>query len=267
MSDERPSWSLRLARAKEHFDLLNAELDRFLESNTYTIDAERRKGHIELRAGQVTPVPAAFGPIVGDCLHNLRSALDHLAFQLSAANCEGQQRARVERATAFPIFDDAERFGERDRQGRPSRRSGLWKMQGMAEEVREAIEALQPFNSSVPAGQYSYLSLLRDLSDTDKHREPQLVVPILARGTIEISGEGVIAKNLQISRGPLVAGGVLATASLSGSEDLAYVSGRFEIGVSFAPGFPGQQMDVRLTIERIAQLIEHQIVPALAVYL
>lgn len=262
-----PTWTLRLQRAKVHFDVLNEALDGFVESGAYTIDAERdHNDRLTLRASNVKEVPIEVGPIVGDCLHKLRSALDHLAFALAVAHSGSPLPDRIERASAFPIFDRSDDFSERDKRGNPTRSSGLWKIQGMSDDVQREIEALQPFAQVVPPDKFHYLSLLRDLSDADKHREPQLAVPVLARGSLEIGGEGLRVDDVAINYGPLEDGRVLATAELSGSKNPAQINGQFMIGVSFAEGFPGRGMDVRLTIERIAQVIQHQIVPALTPY-
>ncbi len=98
----------------------------------------------ELEPGAEPPTQS--GVIVGDFLHNLRSALDSLAWNLST---------RQSTSTYFPIYlakpkDFHETMGE------------------FISDAQNAIEALQPYNDTDPLG--NPLWLLHDMSIADKHR-------------------------------------------------------------------------------------------------
>ncbi len=65
--------------------------------------------HRRFRVLDVESVPDDFGLLFGDCVHNLRSSLDHLAMALAMANAARQGVAMTDREIAgseFPIFFD-----------------------------------------------------------------------------------------------------------------------------------------------------------------
>src|SRR5271156_1341219 len=74
----------KIERAKKHVTDLDIAIRSFCESQPYTI-ATKQKPEIEhttLCVENVQPVPDSITLIVGDAVHNLRSSLDHLAWQL-----------------------------------------------------------------------------------------------------------------------------------------------------------------------------------------
>ena len=95
----------RLGRAIYHLECLETEIDLWLEERPYRtwtepdIDSTKELLWAEI----LKPPPAAkLSLIIGDCLHNLRSALDNLAFELAIAYKRGGY-PRVSRAIrGFP---------------------------------------------------------------------------------------------------------------------------------------------------------------------
>jgi hypothetical protein len=75
---------LKLLRFEDHFAALKRATRAFLESQPYRVPSEVKAGGYEhiWRAVEVKRPDPRLGVIIGDCLHNLRSALDHLAWQL-----------------------------------------------------------------------------------------------------------------------------------------------------------------------------------------
>lgn len=75
----------KLARAFEHLESLNTEIQRVLDSQPYPVGAHYKPeaAEIDLYALPAEFPLLAWGVRVGDCLHNLRSALDHIAWQLA----------------------------------------------------------------------------------------------------------------------------------------------------------------------------------------
>jgi len=75
---------LKVERAKQHIGDLNTGLKAFLGSNPYIVGAQRdpqtRRPIYYLAAVREVPTPISL--LAGDIIQNLRSALDHLAFQL-----------------------------------------------------------------------------------------------------------------------------------------------------------------------------------------
>src|SRR5262249_51464823 len=81
--------------------------------------------------------------LIGDVLHNLRSALDHLAWSLAGT--------LADRNTEFPIFVDPARFGARDGNGRPERGGGLRKLHNMPAEAQSSVRNASPSPISMPS--------------------------------------------------------------------------------------------------------------------
>lgn len=100
------------------------------------------------------------GLLVGDIVHNLRSALDHLTLQLALRNTDGN--VEFERRVQFPIEDSSDMFKKRCTDVGPG---------GWLAEVHPSdwavIEEFQPYGS-YKEGQL--MALIRDLSNADKHR-------------------------------------------------------------------------------------------------
>jgi hypothetical protein len=90
--------------------------------------------------------------VAGDIVQNLRSALDHLAYQLAEVGTPG---ATPSEWVAFPIVRDA-----KDYESAKAR-----KVQGMTPEAIKAIDALKPYK-----GGNDELWRLHELSNIDKHR-------------------------------------------------------------------------------------------------
>src|SRR5689334_1160367 len=107
---------MKLQRAEEHLGQLVAEHQRFIaERNPYRMlrEADPEPGYWIWRAKIVEPPPLEkWSSVAGECVHALRSALDHTAFELV--------RFRNPNATysEFPIFK--EQFGKNswDSQGK-----------------------------------------------------------------------------------------------------------------------------------------------------
>src|SRR3954447_12706375 len=92
---------LKLRRVQHHADALQSALDGFLGRKPYTIIQELHPQLAEhtLWAKVREEPPPEWSPIIGDIIHNWRSALDHLAYQLVIRN--GRKPSG---STQFPIF-------------------------------------------------------------------------------------------------------------------------------------------------------------------
>ena len=167
----------KVARAGDHLESLRLETDRFTDENPWAmiVEADAASGHhlIRLRSRRRPPndPPIRLSVIVGDVLHNLRSALDHLVWQLVIL--DGRTPGR---GNQFPVYDTAERFSQR----------GHRDLAGLTPEHQAHIEALQPYD-----GRDGFLLLraLATLNDMDKHRvvHAALQYGLTGRGTIKFS--------------------------------------------------------------------------------
>jgi hypothetical protein len=164
------SFLLKFERAKEHLHALELDAATWIESEPYRIIDEpdpdpppypvsnigvscRR-----FRVTRVDPVPKRFSLLIGDCVFNLRAALDHLALSLAKAftpNITDRQIATSE----FPIFHDEQMFKSVE-----ERRIGC-----VAPPARKVIKLLQPYQRG--DGYHSDpLWQLHELNRIDKHR-------------------------------------------------------------------------------------------------
>jgi hypothetical protein len=124
-------------------------------------DFDHTSGRHVITATVQEPIPDDWGPLIGDVLHNLRSALDHLAHALAVENVGTPLPKEIGASVEFPIFDGEVNF---HRHGRP-------KIVGLSSEAQTAIEALQPYRR-YPDPHIDPLWLLYQLSNIDKHRRP-----------------------------------------------------------------------------------------------
>lgn len=151
---------LKLRRAKEHLKVVDELVEGIKEREPYRLVEEVvRNGQTReyiLRFEQVEDVPPTVSLLIGDICNNLRSALDHLLWQLwllkdSAFNGN----------VYFPICDSPDAFNE-------ERITDYIK--GLSNVQKAAIESLQPYETRNAA-----LSLLRDVNNSDKHRLIQVI--------------------------------------------------------------------------------------------
>src|SRR5438105_1135848 len=107
-----PSYRARLDRANELMTALVSEIriweDRAHRFPVDNVEPETGRRVVTLEVDE--PTPAGWGPIIGDILHNCRSALDHLAYALAVTNLGSPLPEKVETNTEFPIFSTRELF-------------------------------------------------------------------------------------------------------------------------------------------------------------
>ena len=182
--DASAAWWAKAARAKKHIQdvgLLVAGLER---AAPYEISREvtDQPGRVAFRFRLLEPVPVDLLTTIGDALHNLRSCLDSVAFELARRHVGDAMTERQESAAQFPICRDRAAFDEffssRVRRG----------MYGQQE--RDAIRCVQPFalheelaalgtdpaTSLADEYRINDLARLNRLSNLDKHRR----LPLLA---------------------------------------------------------------------------------------
>lgn len=157
---------MKIARANQHIKALEREVDIFLEPHTESQIVNYRfdgTWHIVSINPMVEgSMPLLCSVICGDAIHNLRSALDHLVWQLVLT--EGN---KPDRWNLFPIYTDPDDFDRFVRFPKKPERSPL---HGIAPEggAWELIEGEQPYNSWEPSEHH--LTILAKLSNVDKHR-------------------------------------------------------------------------------------------------
>src|SRR6266481_8747888 len=94
------SFEMKLIRADEHLKALNHEVADFLQVGPYEVVTEKDipAGTLRARVVYRQDPRDLLLMLIGDVLHNLRSALDHSAWSLAGAKANS--------GTEFPIFTD-----------------------------------------------------------------------------------------------------------------------------------------------------------------
>lgn len=159
--------------AHDHIDKLDRAIGDFLTKRHFRIRDEQDSETLEhtYRFIDADPFPPEIVGHVGDALHNLRSSLDHLVWQLVIAN--GKKPCRK---NSFPIFDPE--------RGTPFAEITKETLKGVHPKAVEAIEKLEPF--------YDLLWLLHRLDILDKHRE------ILALGPAHVGHDALASDKTQM---------------------------------------------------------------------
>jgi len=176
----------KLARAEEHLITLADEIKAFIARDPQPFGLsvpqfDSVTGWYIVYAIVDEEPPERLGVILGDVLHNTRSALDHLVWQLVILN--GGTPKGGAGGNAFPI----------------ARSETAWRtaqerqLAGVAEAHRKTIEKTQPFKVDNP--DRSPLAWLQFLSNTDKH---QIVHPIA--GIVQDDPIGKVS--FQVTQGP-----------------------------------------------------------------
>lgn len=149
----------KIARSIEHVKALDSEISRFLDSEPCAVRSEfnAEKRTYTYFAKPIKEVPLSIRILTGEVLGQLRSALDHLAWQLALLTTPKPQPA-----TEFPVFTDGTRYrSERSR-----------KIGSLPKEAQVIIDGLQPHVSDAP--EKDQLWRLHRLTNDDKHRLPHI---------------------------------------------------------------------------------------------
>jgi hypothetical protein len=179
----------KVGRANVHLSFLDEQIDSFInDGNLYEFDPldDLQTGQIVIHGEGLREPPVEFwGAIIGDVVHNLRSALDHLVWQLTLANGYTPPATIPRKGTGsewrdirFPIYtvDPRERYRSsgrripwRNRWPGWSRKKIAGSLWGVRPDLRTVIQTLQPFNRRKNAAKEP-LAILDELWNIDKHR-------------------------------------------------------------------------------------------------
>lgn len=147
---------LKIERAKHHINDLNSQVNTYLSGRPMKLvfKQDRKTAMQTLEIKVIKPIPTEFGAIIGDALHNLRSALDLFAFHLVGSLAKNPDQVY------FPFAKTADKLSEviDNRQ-----------MHLAGTHVAKAIAELKPYPNGNPL-----LSGLHSLDITDKHK---IVIP------------------------------------------------------------------------------------------
>ncbi|TCB17800.1 hypothetical protein E0J18_12020 [Rhizobium leguminosarum bv. viciae] len=148
---------LKVDRAKRHLNEYNAILKAFIERDPYqiTYELDPLSGELVMAARVREGLPAELSTVIGDVVHNLRSALDQMVCALVRSN--GQ---KVTRAHSFPIAEAAQKFAK----------LASVRLEHVPQKARRFIYLLRPYQ-----GGNRLFWLLSELDNMDKHDD---IIPV-----------------------------------------------------------------------------------------
>lgn len=161
----------KIERAEKHVGELDSAIDAFFQTNPYRVSQEddRQLGGIRYVLRVVGTIPVGIPVIVGDVLHNLRSAMDHIVGQLVLAN-----GGSVERHHCFPVVELAKNY-----QSFATRA-----LDGVRQEAIDLVAGTKPYK-----GGDDDLWHIHQMNNIDKHR---LLLPAASFNQgLEVDVQGV----------------------------------------------------------------------------
>jgi hypothetical protein len=228
----------KLERARHHLEALHDSIRAYTETDTHNfiheIDPETGDQIVRIRILREPDNPG-WGLIIGDFAHNLRSALDHLVWQLVILS--GNEPSR---ANQFPIAHcPADYWLSKGRKA--SMRDRMLK--GVAAPHRAMIDFVQPYMGEDP--KETTLAHLHWLSNVDKHQVihggiVRVVEPTEELFDYRVSGAGGFA-DMSVETGPLEDGAEVARINMWATKPDAQVEmdASFPVYIGFGErGFP-----------------------------
>jgi hypothetical protein len=182
------SADLKVKRAQKHIDDLKCAFDRFIETHPHTFvfgnDTDTNTRSVEVRFGEA--IPTEFSLILGDAIHNLRTALDHATWELI-----GIDGGTQDRQTAFP-----------SRRTKIEYETACHGIKTPCDDTKKFLIALAAYEGG--AGEILYA--LNRLDNADKHTVLTPVIGMARVGEIKVvqpNGETIMRMtNCRFSMGP-----------------------------------------------------------------
>jgi hypothetical protein len=249
--------SEKLRRAHLYRKEIERRIDRFIKSHAYDTvrktDVETGQ-HLWIGKIRKQPPLIRWGALIGDCLFNFRSALDHLAYDLAVAYSGFPLDPDVEFKSEFPIF---------------------WRRQITTKELSDKLGAVDPDARNLIVQMQPYgrkdraaLKYLDSLQNFDKHRTLHLVqataVSVGWYGNDPFRTEDGIDGEVNLA--PFKDGDVIARSNTTPSPK-TYNDPVFSFGIAFSSEGPGSGYEVNLMLSWIAQHIEKGVIAPLLPYL
>ncbi len=247
----------KLRRADEHLNSFLAKIEDFNKRQPYDITRKRNADQTELA---VTvhfhePFPVEdLGLMLGDAIHCLRSALDHMIYAI-AIKQSGVDPPPGAKVLQFPIVSDPAKSFNSD---------ARWRLQDLRQNpaILTAVEGLQPNNRPEVEGR-RVLAILDELDATDKHRLLNVVIASQRGSNFTILGQPIPHRG-QVTIGPLKDGAevfrLFGNAPLPPDVDVK-PDLKVEIHVPHSPASDGSDSS---QIWGLVQAIKHEVEYAIA---
>lgn len=251
----------KLDRARVQAEELKAEVSEAMNydarpSGTPKIEQDPDTGEFVAKWSRAADYPLEWSVTLGEFFHNLRSAMDHIAWQIVATVAPQKLSNRV----AFPICTKPKDFEAALKEKVPGVRS--------CDGYGTAIEGVQPYRASPEDPFRSILWLISRLNNIDKHRLLYVVEERVSSSTISFAtstGEIDVPLTSRLSDGSALKDQTeIARFPLSAFEGIDEPDVKMHIGlgcyIALGKGTPIQPGDERLEGIPIADLLDWCIV-------
>ncbi len=259
---------VKVKRAWNQINGIKAEITTFIMGDVYEpkIEFNTDTHWLTISVHVKKNPPLMWGVQIGEIIHNLRSALDHIVWELFIL--DNLRHPPVGTKLQFPIFETQAGF---DGRGRSQF------LRGIGGNAVRLIRSQQPFPESeggTGEGRKSPLWHLKELSNTDKHRTLHLTGTLIEKFdfTFPPVKRPISIQEKTISNpGPIYEDTILARVHIPGcgvwpfSED--HVNGELRTDIAFDHGTPsvggwlvfGTLIDIANRTEGIIRRITEEI--------
>jgi hypothetical protein len=164
-------WAMAVMNARvleDNIHVFASDQERKMHSRLATYYDARRHCLVLVVAEAVDPFPVLWGVLLGEIAHGFRCCLDHVAWALYKRGRTPSLAARRERNVTFPIYPTRKAFNDALES----------KLPGVRRADRAIVRRYQPYRAGESRAHRHVFTVLQELSNEDKHRAIQRVVPI-----------------------------------------------------------------------------------------
>jgi hypothetical protein len=202
----------KVNRAWEHFHALEAEIltaPEYMDAVAFGQQFDSQRNVVTVTVTGVPDLPLRWATMATDCLQNFRSALNYLVWELSRWNLAQMGISKNPNwRTQFPFWTEPGQFPIKQIPNvNPTHQTVLKGLQPMTESglrrTRLLPRPMLPPDVITSLAFYHPLTLLRKLTNTDKHKVLPLLIAGVAGGTFmpsvgircTVRGSGVVASH------------------------------------------------------------------------
>ena len=168
------SANLKLVRASEHLSAINGVIRKAAAvPNSYEIIKDANGKEV---VNFLIPPDPQIAILAGEIIYQLRSALDHLAFDLVQRNSPKFERS------SFPLWAEIPKELLRIGHTKPPLPYNCFHktLPGIPIDAFAFIESIQPYRGGVGAGIPNIVDIIAKLTNIDKHRHLYPILPKIA---------------------------------------------------------------------------------------
>jgi len=248
---------LKLRRAAEHLAMLDEQIEDWMDgAYRYVAELDSQSGKKHVIVKVLNPPPVALRLLIGDCLHNLRSALDNLAYELAVAHHGG--------GLPYPYFKDSEFAIFKRPMSTKEHKKRIGCVHPKAQRI---IKRLQPYQHPTTYW-LDPLWQLHQLNNVDKHRLPNVVQFATGAGAF-FPDSPTRPQDLEVHMGPITDGRRVATYTPAPNEPPNEIHTEFLFveNLQFADNTYMMDPAVSRTLHKIHSRIHDDVLPPLTQYL